>query len=129
MNKQSLTFNPTGAETGTVVLNQTNPSTITLGQFTIPSPPLPTPYVSSAGGVEQFIYDGQTGGSSLKVNTPLLGANTDTYTPGATPDAGSFQISNTISGGLLPISYSNLGPGGAGAASRWPTPVTRASTR
>ena len=96
---QNVTYNPTGAETGTFVMQQANPSTITLGQFTIPA----IPYTSSTGGVEQFIYDGQAGNSSLTVNSPA-GANNDVYTPGATPDSGVVAVGST-----LPINFTNLG--------------------
>ncbi len=51
--------------------------------------------------------NGQGGNDALTVTTPA-GANNDTYTPGAAPDAGSFQVGN-----LTPISYSNLGLAGS----------------
>ena len=64
------------------------------------------PVTTTATGVQQLVVNGQGGGDTLTVTTPV-GANSDTYTPGAAVDSGSIQV-----GSLLPISYSNLGAAG-----------------
>jgi hypothetical protein len=56
--------------------------------------------------IENFVYDGQAGGDSLKM-VGSSAANAFTVTPGATNDAGTLSMDST-----LPVSFQNLGASG-----------------
>ena len=110
---QSVTFAPTGADTATLN-DTTNSSLITLtNSFTIPA----LNYTSSPGGVEQVVYQGLGGNDLLTFDTSAsgVGANGITFTPGATPDAGSI-LARTLGGSgtpLLPFDFTDIGAGGS----------------
>jgi hypothetical protein len=112
--KGTLTYTPdTNAsgpndETGTLVYGQggANNTTINIGPFTIANfPAPPTTFVSSPGGVEQLVVNGDSQIDPLTVMTPaaLQGTQFD-FTPGATTDAATVAIGST-----LPLSFANLG--------------------
>jgi hypothetical protein len=56
---------------------------------------------------EELLYDGEADNDSLSV-VGTASADVITHTPGATDQAGTFQVN-----GLLPIAYQNMGTGGA----------------
>jgi len=56
---------------------------------------------------EELLYDGEADSDSLSV-VGTGGDDVITHTPGSTDQAGTFQVN-----GLLPISYQNMGTGGA----------------
>jgi hypothetical protein len=56
--------------------------------------------------IENFVYDGQAGGDSLKM-VGTSAANAFTLTPGATNDAGMLSMDS-----VLPVNFQNLGAGG-----------------
>ena len=57
--------------------------------------------------IEELLYDGEADNDGLTV-VGTGGADSITHTPGSTDQAGTFRVN-----GLLPISYENLGAGGA----------------
>ncbi len=59
---QTVIFTPTGIDTATLN-DTTNSSLITLTNFFM----IPLFYISSPGGIEQVIYDGQAGADNLTV--------------------------------------------------------------
>ena len=100
----TVIYTPTGADSGTLLLDQGGPnSLITMAPFNIVSPS----YTSSPGGIEQVVYDGQSGVDNLTVRGT---ASDDTFihTPGADGNAGTFQINN-----LLGLTYQNIAAGSA----------------
>jgi hypothetical protein len=56
--------------------------------------------------IENFVYDGQAGGDSLKM-VGSSAANAFTVSPGATNDAGTLSMDST-----LPVTFQNLGASG-----------------
>ncbi len=98
---QTVIFTPTGIDTATLD-DTTNSSLITLtASFTIPA----IPYTSSPGGIEQVIYDGQSGSDNLTVQG-TAGDDTIVHIPGALDNAGTFRVNS-----LLGLDYQNLGTG------------------
>ncbi len=98
----TVIYTPTGADSGTLLLDQGGSnSLITMAPFTIPA----LNYTSSPGGIEQVIYDGQSGVDNLTVRG-TASDDTFTHTPGANGNAGAFQIND-----LLGLSYQNIAAG------------------
>jgi hypothetical protein len=61
---------------------------------------------------EHLTIDGQGGNDTLTYTTPVGGAEV-TFTPGATPDAGSITATTFIANPLLPVSFENLDVNGS----------------
>jgi hypothetical protein len=102
-------YTPTGSDTGVIALdtnnNATFDTTITLGAFGPVCAPLN--YVSSPGGIEQFIYDGENGNDTFTVLGDQGGAavaDTIVHTLGDAADEGTFRVNN-----LLGVTYQNVG--------------------
>ncbi len=116
--------NPGGLDTA-LITDSTNTSTISITPFTISiGPPFNVDaYVSSPGGAEHFIYQGDGGGDDLTYVSPPNGGNGSdlTYIPGTTADDGSIA-GRRLSGGasLMPFIFHGLAPA---APSRLPAPT------
>ncbi|MFA6134144.1 MAG: FG-GAP-like repeat-containing protein, partial [Phycisphaerae bacterium] len=108
-------FAPTGPETGVLTLSQASDSTITMAPFVITLPGPVVFYTSSLGGIEQVIYDGQSGDDTLSITTP---ADMQVIELADLPlaDAGNVTIRNSIDLGgskLLGILFEDLGGNGS----------------
>src|SRR5262249_4419668 len=68
----------------------------------------PVPIMFS--NIEQAVINGQSGGDTLTYTPPAASALT--FTPGATPDAGSITGNQVGVAGLVPLSFTNLGATG-----------------
>ncbi len=134
----SVIYTPNGSDTGVMVIDEngngiydvaaTDTQIQILSMFTLDCLPLMMPdgipdYISSPGGAEALIYDGEGSNDDFRVNAPA-GATDDTivHTPGQAFDEGSIRVN-----ALLGVTYQNLGatatltvdgtanaPGGAG---------------
>lgn len=102
-----VTFGAPSATDTAQFNDTTNTSKITaVSSFIIPGF-----YQSSPGGVEQFVYQGDTGGDNLTYLTPsVTGGTAITYTPGATADSGTITAQGGA-GTLVPLMFQGLGPG------------------
>jgi Ca2+-binding RTX toxin-like protein len=109
----SVFYTPTGSDTGRLLIEGAGGADTLieiLSTFTIFCP-LPDPledfeYISSTGGAEHFIYDGE-GGEGGDDEFTIIGTGGDdtiVHTPGEAIDEGRFRV-NT----LLAINYQNLG--------------------
>ena len=94
----NIVYTPTGSDTGTLVVDEnTNgiydaaavDSIITIGPFVFfcPDPPPGFTYISSPGGAEEVVYDGEGGNDDFTIVGTAL-ADTIRHTPGADPDEG-----------------------------------------
>ncbi len=66
---QTVIFTPTGIDSATLN-DTTNSSLVTLDNFTLVIGPFT--YVSSPGGIETIVYDGEAGGDTLTINGTTL---------------------------------------------------------
>jgi hypothetical protein len=114
---QSVVFTPSGSDSGTILIDANDDgiidpteTLITLGTFVDACPPLN--YDSSPGGIEQFVYEGETGGDTLTVVGNDLLNERFIHTPGTAPDAGRVDIHLGLTA-LLGVTYQNLGALGA----------------
>jgi len=98
----TVTFQPTGSDTGNITLDQGTDSVIQLvNTFSIAA----LGYISSPGGFEDFVYDGEGDNDNLTI-VGTAGVDTIVHTPGAAFDEGRFRINS-----LLGMTYQNLGNG------------------
>ncbi|MDB5337293.1 MAG: hypothetical protein JWN70_2912, partial [Planctomycetaceae bacterium] len=111
---QSLVYTPTGADMGTLLVEQTGAngiadgtdSLITIGPFLMDCDnDGVNEYQSSNGGVESVTYDGRGAVDKFAI-VGTAGDDTIVHTPGAALDEGSFRVNS-----MLGISYQNLGAG------------------
>jgi hypothetical protein len=102
-----VTFRPTGADTGVLTLKgQTNDSTISIEHdFTIPS----IGYISSPGGIEHLVYDGENGNDTLEVvlDAAAVVGNLAAYSFDTFTLTGKVEV-NTDGSQRLPIAFQNL---------------------
>lgn len=112
---QSVDYTPTGIDTGHIVLNQLvdDSNIFMVSSFTLMFGPIT--YISSPGGIEHFIYDGQGGDDTLTVLGDGLGvdsADNFVHTPGTFADSGRVGLAVSGVNTLLGVSYENLGLNG-----------------
>jgi hypothetical protein len=87
---ETVQWNPTGSDSGTMSIVETNPADATN---------------VSVSGIELLIYDGEADNDSLTVNGSA-GDDTFTHTPGAGNDEGTLRVNTTLA-----MQYQNLGTG------------------
>jgi hypothetical protein len=113
---QTAVYTPSGSDTGLLHITNTVGGarvadiTIQSTVFIPPPgcPPFQPPFIGGNGGIEELIYDGETGNDALSI-VGTSGANTIVANAGAGTDEGDLRVDN-----LLGIKYQNLGIG-AGA--------------
>lgn len=100
----AVTYTPTGGDTGTLRLQGLLEDSFIYIVDTLP--PIPG-YVSSPGGIEHLIYDGQSGGDDLTVVLTDGLPDVATYAFDPITGRGSVEV-NRAGSVLLPLEFQNL---------------------
>ncbi|MDY0166305.1 MAG: NF038122 family metalloprotease, partial [Thermoguttaceae bacterium] len=103
--QSTVVYTPTGPDTGTILLDQGGSDSLITLAASFDLTGIGIPYISSVGGVELFIYDGEGGDDSFTI-VGTVGSDIVTHRPGDADDEGSIRVNN-----LLGVTYQGLGLG------------------